>query len=402
MKNKINDIVKQVVLSEIISVRTIDDFVGLLNKTYNAKYSNNSNPKIISKKQLIYFAHNTNTSYNIFAIKKKSGKLRYISAPVKSLKIIQELISEILYACASIDDCACGFVRERNVATGAKVHVGKNYVFNIDLKDFFDSFEQYQVHRLLNNLFSRYINSDQLNSITNLIAYLCCCQKEVERKEGDFFIRVKRYVLPQGAPSSPILTNLLCGWLDKRLNGLAKKYDAQYSRYADDITFSHSKNIFIEDSGFRTQVQAIIEATPNLYINPQKTRLQGRRYRQEVTGLVVNDKVNIPKRYTNQIRKWLYYWEHYGYQRANTYFVEYYMEDRGYLRKSKPELDNVLKGKLNYLRMIKGHDNSTYQHLNSRYERLKCLDTATILDTQHADTNNITIYEVIKTLIDVI
>jgi hypothetical protein len=78
------------------------------------------------------------------------------------------------------------------------------------------------------------------------------------------------------------------------------------------------------------------------------------------------------------------------------------MEDRGYLRKSKPELDNVLRGKLNYLRMIKGHDNSTYQHLNSRYERLKCLDTATILDTQHADTNNITIYEVIKTLIDVI
>src|SRR5690606_27764009 len=117
-------------------------------------------------------------------------------------------------------------------------------------------------------------------------------------------------VLPQGSPTSPILTNMLCRKLDRRLTGLAKRYNLTYTRYADDITFSSSHNIY-NDEVFDKELKRIIEEDQNLVINPKKTRLQKAGYRQEATGLIVNDKVNVRKRYVKQIRMWLYYWEKY-------------------------------------------------------------------------------------------
>jgi hypothetical protein len=178
-----------------------------------------------------------------------------------------------------------------------------------------------------------------------------------------------KIVLPQGSPTSPTLTNLLCITLDRRLNGLAKKVGANYSRYADDITFSSYRNVF-NTASFQKELHRIIEDDQSLRINEKKTRLQGSNYRQEVTGLKVNEKVNVQKRYVKQIRMWIYYWEKYGYLRAQQLFVSDYFKDKGHIVNGKSHLVNVLGGKLEFLKMVKGSNQSTYLGLKKRFDKL--------------------------------
>ena len=133
-----------------------------------------------------------------------------------------------------------------------------------------------------------------------LLASLCTHPFEID---GEV-----KTVLPQGSPTSPTLTNILCRKLDRRLTGLAYRFGATYTRYADDITFSSPHNIYT-DEAFNKELKRIIEEDQKLVINPKKTRLQKAGYRQEATGLIVNEKVNVRRRYVKQIRMWLYYWE---------------------------------------------------------------------------------------------
>jgi len=154
--------------------------------------------------------------------------------------------------------------------------------------------------------------------------------------------------------------------LDRRLNGLAKKYGSDYSRYADDITFSSHHNIYVRED-FQKELKRIIEEDQSLTINSKKTRLQKTGFRKEVTGLTVNEKVNVQKRYVKQIRMWIYYWEKYGYLRAQQLFSVDYKKDKGHIAIGRPNLVNVLSGKLDFLRMVKGEGDSTYQKLIQRF-----------------------------------
>jgi len=208
-----------------------------------------------------------------------------------------------------------------------------------------------------------------------LIACLCTHPFEIDGKVIN--------VLPQGSPTSPALTNILCEKLDRRLTGLANRFGATYTRYADDITFSSQHNIY-KDDVFRFELERIIRENnlfkfkdnkelvigPQLKINEKKTRLQKAGYKQEVTGLVVNDKVNVQKRYVKQLRMWLYYWESYGYAKAEQIFTKDYKKDKGHIKKGKPNLDNVIGGKLDFLKMVKGENDSTYQSLKLRFDKL--------------------------------
>lgn len=396
------NILRNTILTSLPSVKSLNDLVELLNKIFVLKYPKLSDKKCVTLKQLKFFAAQSKTLYHSFYIKKKSGKLREISAPVHGLKLIQELINEILVAVYAPNDNACGFVRGKSITDGANKHVNQHFVLNLDLKDFFDSFEWYQVRNLFRKTpFAFPESENKSDNLPLLLAYLCCYPKEVERYVDGEYRKETRYVLPQGAPCSPMLTNMLCRTLDARLAGLAKKYGAQYSRYADDISFSHSRNIFKNDSSFRAQVKQIIEATPHLRINDDKTRLQGRRYRQEVTGIIVNDKVNVPQRYINQIRKWLYFWEHYGYQKANALFTEFYMLDKGHVKHICPGLENVLAGKLNYLKMIKGAENPTFVKLHQRYMFVSGQSKQEMVLTQNK-SDNVSIYDILQMLVDAI
>jgi RNA-directed DNA polymerase len=175
--------------------------------------------------------------------------------------------------------------------------------------------------------------------------------------------------LPQGAPTSPTLTNVVCQKLDIRLTGVAKRFGLRYSRYADDITFSSMHDVYKKDGEFINEIERIIK-DQGFEIKESKTRLQKAGFRQEVTGLVVNEKANVQQRYIKQLRMWLYYWERYGYDKAYYYFFQQYMTEKGNIVKGKPNMEMVICGKLNFLKMVKGLDNEIYSKLKNRFDIL--------------------------------
>jgi RNA-directed DNA polymerase len=161
---------------------------------------------------------------------------------------------------------------------------GHHYVLNLDLKDFFHTFDRNRVK--MGFMYEPFnLNGDKETIGIFYWQVLCTHPFEIDSE--------LKTVLPQGSPTSPTLTNILCKKLDRRLNGLANRFGATYTRYADDITFSSPHNIY-NDVEFNQELKRIIEEDQKLVINPKKTRLQKSGYRQEATGLIVNDKVKCP------------------------------------------------------------------------------------------------------------
>jgi hypothetical protein len=266
------------------------------------------------------------------------------------------------------------------IVDNAKIHVGQNYVYNIDLKDFFPSIDKSRVWgRLLVSPFN--LNSSpERKKIANMIAGISCTTMEVERWIDNDWRKVKASVLPQGAPTSPTLTNSICERLDKKLSGVAKRFGLNYTRYADDITFSSKHNTYVPNnskpekifepgSTFDIEIRKII-TEQNFHVKESKVRLQKEGYRQEVTGLIVNDKVNVTRRYIKQLRQWLYYWETYKYEKAYNYFLQKYIEDKSHIKNERPNMAMVIEGKLLYLKMVKGDTDGTYLKLKERFDNL--------------------------------
>ena len=294
-------------------------------------------------KHLNYYCNPNNVfhRYKKFSIKKKSGGKRLITAPRnQSFMLILRYVNEILKAVYTPSVYAMGFVEGRSVVTNADIHKEQNYVFNIDIKDFFPSIEQARVWKRL-----------QLQpiclkkSIAGIVAGLCSMKFVSE--DGSV-----HYVLPQGSPTSPILTNMICDKLDRRLAGLAKRFRLKYSRYADDITFSSQENVYQLDGDFRKELKRIIEGQ-GFKMNEAKTRLQKRGSRQEVTGIIVNEKLNVTQKYVRDIRNILYIWSRYGYDTAYNKFLPKYKFEKTYQRKGNPDMANVIDGKLLHLKMVK-------------------------------------------------
>ena len=209
------------------------------------------------------------------------------------------------------------------------------------------------------------------STLANMIAALCCTEMNVERKndKSGEWESVKRNVLPQGAPTSPILSNIVCQKLDFLLTGVAKRFGLKYSRYADDITFSSMHNVYQPGSEFIGELHRII-TQQNFNIKESKTRLQKDGYRKEVTGLLVNEIPNVQKRYIKQLRMWIYLWEKYGYEKANSFFHKQYFADKGYVKGDNPNMKTVILGKLQFLKMVKGEDNKLHMKLQERFDSL--------------------------------
>lgn len=314
-----------------------------------------------------YYCNPKNTfhRYRQFKIKKKSGGFRQITAPRnRSFMFLLDCLNEVLKAVYTPSQYATGFTEGRSVVTNANKHKGANYVFNIDLKDFFPSIEQPRVWKRLQ---LRPFNFPI--PVTNAIAGLCCMRETREMSDGT---KKNYYVLPQGAPTSPIITNMICDKLDHRLGGLAHHFGLNYTRYADDITFSSMHNVFQENSDFRKELVRII-GDQGFVLNEKKTRLQKRGSRQEVTGIIISDKLNVSQRYVRDIRNILYMWEKYGYSVAYAKFFPRYKEEKGHIKKRNPDLVNVIDGKLMYLKMVKGEDDSVYQRLYAKFQSLVAL-----------------------------
>ena len=260
----------------------------------------------------------------------------------------------------------------------ARPHVGRHYIYNLDLKDFFPSVDFQRVKACL-KLPPFNLTGDR-EPLAFLIANLCCVRHPNEPQ---------RAFLPQGAPTSPILTNVVCQQLDRRLTGLAKRFGVTYTRYADDLTFSSFPNVYQPGGEFCRELERII-TDQRFVINPAKTRLQRTGYRQLVTGLVVNERVNVPRRFWRDIRALLHNWETLGYDEANNRFRETYSLDRAHTGKKAPALANVLSGKLLFMGMVRGADDALYQQYAQQLDGLtnqttddKAVDVERILDIWH-------------------
>ena len=349
---------KSVIRKRAAELQSKEDLLLLLNEIVKDELGKDD-AFSFSMQQLAYYSNpnNVHGRYRHFSIPKKSGGKRNIAAPSKGLSHILYYVNILLKAIYQPSDYAMGFVEGRSVVDNAIRHIGQNYVFNTDIENFFPSIEQPRVWKRFQ---LKPFNFKK--PIANILAGLCC----IKEKNDDGTVK---YILPQGAPTSPLITNAICDTLDRRLSGLARRFNLHYSRYADDITFSSMHNVYKEDGDFRTELKRIIEGQ-NFKMNEAKTRLRKIGERQEVTGLTISNKVNASTAYVAEIRNLLHIWEKYGYNEAYKRFYPIYKESKGHVKKGEPLLENVLYGKLQYLKMVKGYKDPVYAALQARYDKL--------------------------------
>lgn len=365
---------QQHIIEKVHGLKTKMDLLNLLNELKREDLGKDCHRFTLN--QINFYCNpnrNPKKRYKDFSIPKKSGGARNISAPKGSLKLILTYLNVIFQAMYEPTDAAMGFVPGRSIADNAAAHIGKNYVFNTDLQDFFPSVHQARIWAMLQK--KPFSLNEELASV---IAGLCCMQdpKGTLDKKGKVI-----GVLPQGSPCSPILTNIVCRNLDRRLLGLAKRFNLSYTRYADDITFSSDYNVFQEGSEFMQEFTKIV-AEQKFQINDKKTRLQKSGQRQEVTGLLVNKKVNIAKEYYRDLRSLLYIWARYGHEQAYAKFIIRYRASKAYKPKknSMPNMAAVISGKLLYMKMVMGETSSIYLTLRDKFIAL-CPEQKAILDT---------------------
>lgn len=277
-------------LEKLKTIETLNDVANLLGYK----------PKFLS---FILYKIPNDDKYTEFPIPKKSGGVRIIKAPIPQLKHLQRRLAELLSNCLEEmcskgikkDKLSHGFRKKRSIITNASKHKNKRHVFNTDLNNFFPSinFGRVRGFFISNKHF-------QLNpQVATIFAQIACHNNE----------------LPQGSPCSPVISNLIGHLLDIRMSILASKAKCTYTRYADDLTFSTNlikfPELIAENNGEENEWisgkalnKEIVKV--GFSINEKKTSLQHKTRRQIVTGLVVNEKVNIKRDYYKQARSMCY------------------------------------------------------------------------------------------------
>lgn len=252
---------------------------------------------------------NRNNHYSYYLIKKKKGGFRRIVAPYKDLKFIQSWIKENILDKVEPSQQAKGFVKGRSILSNAKSHENKDIIFNLDLNNFFETIIERRVYGIFSSLgYSKNLSVE--------FAKICTAKmpkekyNEIPTDKQKYFKglhKLKESVLVQGAPTSPTLSNLVCKRLDLRLSKLANKLGASYSRYADDITFSGTAST-LPSIGL---LKKIIE-DEDFKINWDKVGKYKKGQRQIVTGLLIDGKVRVPKKFKKEIYRHLHFCSKYG------------------------------------------------------------------------------------------
>ena len=329
---------------DFLSLITAEQVAGLFGTTYEE----------LSK---IFYNTPSRCKYRKFDVKKKDGGKRVIHSPNKKIKEVQRKLADILLEVYKQKPSVHGFSKNRSIVTNAKQHLDKKHIFNIDIKDFFPSIHFGRVK----NLFTKEPFSLP-HAPATVLAHICCFDNS----------------LPQGAPTSPIITNIICSKMDTTLQKLAKQHNCTYSRYADDISFSFTcrhkrlpREILVsKSSGIEPgeKLTKIIKKN-GFQVNELKVRLCTGSNRFEVTGLIVNEFPNVRRGYIQQVKSMIYAWEKHGYENAEVeYHNRYYVHKRA--TPQKPSLQNVIKGKLSFLQMVRGRRDLIYINLAKRFNKL--------------------------------
>jgi len=246
----------------------------------------------IDKEEANKIINNIENYYRSYPIKKSSGKLRWIDAPQDLLKKYQKNILERLLYQFRAHESAVGFVKYVSVKDGAAKHLGNKVVLCIDVHDFFGSLSLYQVYAAFGYMLTK-ISKDI---------------KGFSYDKGDLELLVKLTTykghVPQGAPTSPALANIICRQMDRELQAIADKNNLIYTRYADDISFSHANKSF--------KITKILEQSKTvlnyygLKLNRKKTRVLRPHKRMCITGVVINEKLSVPKYVWRNVRAQLH------------------------------------------------------------------------------------------------
>jgi len=322
--------------SEFLGLRKIDDLSGLLN----------IEPFLLKIRAL-------NPEYRSFSILKRNGEPRKIEAPAPALKGIQKTLNfhlQAVYLSIRPENVhgfiirPAGKIEPFGIVSNARAHISRAYVLNLDIRDFFHSFNASDVRDLFRGSPFHFPEA-----LSNLLAMLTTWYD----------------ILPVGAPTSPVISNFLSYHLDKKLAEYAANKEGIYTRYADDITFSFSR--WIDDTIILGIRKIISEA--GLEVNDSKFRLRSRNSRQSVTGLIVNEKVNVDRRYIRKVRAILFDWEVNGIDNAAARYSELN-------RTSGPDIlsgfRRALKGRISFIGTVRGREDRIYRNLIGRYNTL-CL-----------------------------
>jgi len=272
------------------------------------------------------------THYQRFYIPKKTGGKRLISTPMPRLKEAQHWILANILEIPDIKVAAHGFVKKRSIVSNAIPHLKAEVVINVDLKDFFPSID----YKRVKGLFVSLGYSEQIAIILGLL----CTEPENDQIELDgekYYVAGTERFLPQGAPTSPAVTNLICRKLDSRLLGIAQKLGFNYTRYADDLTFSASGEAVKSVKTLMGFIRKIVKAE-DLNIHPDKIRILRKGSRKEVTGIVVNDKPAVNAKELDRFRALLFQIEKDGIE--------------GKHWKKSPHLLSSIKGYANFVFMV--------------------------------------------------
>lgn len=270
------------------------------------------------KPQYVYAASNSPANfYHCYQIPKKNGGKRDISEPLPNLKEIQRwILDNILYK-FEISPYAKAYVKGKSVKDNVRFHRRQNKILSLDIKDFYSHLTNWMVFQL-------FLEAGYSEAVGMMLTNLCCL-------EGS---------LPQGAPTSAALSNILMKDFDYKVGQFCKKSKIRFTRYADDMTFSGDFNEVKVISFVKKSLKDL-----NLSLNEKKTRVRKQGQQQEVTGIVVNYKPQLPKKIRKDIRKNLYYINKFGLQSH----LQYIGEERG------KYLDHLF-GLINYALFINPSD----------------------------------------------
>lgn len=293
--------------------------------------------------------------YRRFEIPKRGGGSREIESPPDPVRIWQRKLAVHLRDAYRPKKGTFGFILDGGVVMNAGKHVSANIVLNVDLQDFFHAITFKRVAGMLR---SKPLSIP--HPAATVLAQLCCWRER----------------LPQGAPTSPAVSNWVCRELDRKLGRFAHGHRCLYTRYADDLTIS-TRRASLPDAVVNSRVGHIVELGAELRsiivacgftINESKVWVRSRRERQQVTGLVVNERVKVRREYRRKIRAALHEWESKGYEAAEKRF--HGLDKKCRKNAKPPKLVEHLQGKLEFLRQARGHGDPIFAQYSLRFRRL--------------------------------
>ena len=272
------------------------------------------------------------THYVYFEVPKRSGGKRLLAAPHAKLARAQEWVLRSILDKLATEAPAHGFIQGRSTVSNATAHLGRDVVVNLDLKDFFPTITFPRVRGVFQKL-------GYSPAVATVLALLCteAPRREVEYDGKRYFVAVGERALPQGACTSPALSNQVARKLDRRLRGRMVAMGWEYTRYADDLTFSAPAGKRGEIAWIHAVVRHVVEEE-GFALNPKKGRVQSAAGRQSVTGIVVNQKLSVPRDEVRRLRAILHQARKTGLEAQN--------------REGLPHFEAWLHGKIAYLCMV--------------------------------------------------